>query len=227
MLTLLVQWVALDGTYNWTKGPQKSVSFVVMMRTSCDISQLSSVEFKLIEVKPDTPLLLSVSYPLGTSFTIIAHAAWCSNDQYYTCEEEFYSVPSVEDVRVSLGNAFHFDTATGLLTFRIIQTPKTFIGRPEYFLPSYDDIGKWGNGFALPRFERGGVLLPQLSYGPYLSVVSDCPTHSSNSAYCSGATVDVSNYDVCPSGYEQVSYDKCCSTSNPSSCVYADGSTNV
>lgn len=180
------------------------------------------LKIEFVEVSPDTPMLLSIAYPLGTSFTITANApSWCGTSQQYSCKEVFHPVNSVADVRNSLGNAYYFSNQ-GLLTIRIIQTPKDYVGAPSWFLPKYTDIGQWGNGYALPRFERGGVLLPGLSYGPWLDVVANCPASSSNAAYCSQAPPNL-DPDVCPVGYTQTAYDKCCSGST---CVYADGSSS-
>ena len=179
------------------------------------------IRFELIEAGPDTPMLLSIAYPLGTSFTITANAAWCSSSPEYSCQESFHSVNSIAEVRKSIGNTYHF-SKEGLLTLRIIQFPQTYVGNPDWFLPKYTDIGQWGSGYAIPRFERGGVLLPGLSYGPWLDVVANCPASGSNSAYCSQLPPNL-DPDVCPAGYLQTAYDACCSGSN---CVYADGSSS-
>jgi hypothetical protein len=129
-------------------------------------------------------LLLSIAYPTGTSFKITAYAAYCSTSQQYSCQESFRAVNSTVAVRKSTGNTCYF-SKEGLLTLRIIQTPQTYVGTPSWFLPKYTDIGKWGNGYAIPRFERGGVLLPGLNYGPWLDLVANCPASATNSVYCS------------------------------------------
>jgi hypothetical protein len=179
-----------------------------------------SLKLKFIEVRPDSPLLLSIPYPSGTSFSITAHAAYCSPNNSYSCKETFKSVSSVKEVRESLGNTYHVDSR-GILTVRIIQTPQTFTGNPNWLLPNYDTIGKWNNGLALSRFSRNGVLLPMLSHGPWLDILADCSRGSGDSsAYCA-QTPSNESPEVCPQGYNQVSYDKCC---NSIECLFADGS---
>ena len=182
-----------------------------------------SVRFHQIEVDPATPLLLSIAYPLGTSFTLVAHGGYCTDNANYTCEEMFHQVGSVADVRTSLGNTYHVDS-NGVLTFRIIQTPQTFVGRPEFFLPQYTDLGRDGLGFALERFERDGVRLLSFVYGPYLKLDANCP---SSGAYCSESP---SSYppEVCPSGYSQTGYDTCTSISDTSmKKLFADGTVHI
>jgi len=181
-----------------------------------------SVRFEQIEVDPTTPMLLTIAYPLGTSFTIVAHGAYCSDNAQYSCTEQFSEVSTVEEVRTSIGNTYHVDSVTGLLTFRIIQTPKGFVGQPDFFLPSYDDIGKWGQGNALGRFERDGIRLPKMEYGPYLTLDADCP---GSGAYCSD-TPPAATFDVCDNGFYQTGYDVCTSINNPNQKQYADGSRN-
>jgi len=184
-----------------------------------------SVRFEQIEVDPSTPLLLSISYPIGTSFTIEAVAAYCSDSASYSCTERFHQVSSVEEVRNSLGNTYYVDSATGLLTFRIIQTPKNFVGRPEFFLPSYNDNGKRGQGYALGRFERDGIRLPIMGYGPYLTLEANCATDSSG-VYCNNSP-PVAEVGVCGSGFVQTGYDVCTSVNDANQKKYADGSIST
>jgi len=177
-----------------------------------------------VEVRPDTPMLLSIAYPPNTAFTITASAAeWCSPSAQYSCKEVFKPVDSIAAVRKSLGNTYFF-SPQGLLTVRIIQTPKDYVGAPTWLLPQFNTTGQWSNGFAFPRFERGGVLLPVNSFGPWLDIVTNCPVSTNNSAYCSQLP-PVLDPDVCPSGYTQMAYDKCCLATNVSTCVFADGSS--
>jgi len=183
-----------------------------------------SVRFEQIEVDPLTPLLLSIAYPLGTSFQIVAHAAYCSDSNQYSCDETFSKVGSVEEVRSTLGNTYHVHPNTGLLTFKIIQTPKNFVGRPDFFLPDYQDEGKGGNGFAIERFERDGIRLPKMASGPYLTLDADC---SGGGAYCSQSPPSSSvNDNVCLDGFHQTAYDTCTSSSNSSLKYYANGSSD-
>lgn len=179
-----------------------------------------SLRFEQIEVDPATPLLLSIAYPIGTSFTIVAHAAYCSDSEFYSCEETFTQVSTIAEVRASMGNTYHVDS-NGVVTFRIIQTPKTYVGNPDWSIPQWDDVGKWGNGYAIDRFERDGVRLPIMAYGPWLTLDADC----SGGVYCS-STPATYEPTVCSPGYTQTGYDTCTSTSNPSMKEYADGSTS-
>ena len=179
-----------------------------------------TVRINEIELLPETPLVLGIAYPPGTSFNITAHAAYCErsqNERRYACDEVFTSVWSAAQVRASNGNTYHFDNATGLLTIRVIMVPQTFTGDPDWELWDFGTVGKWGSGYALDRFERDGVLLPIKAYGPWLEITADCPR---NGAYCAQAPPPVQP-EVCSSGYEQVAYDKCCMSSDPSICEYA------
>jgi len=177
-----------------------------------------TLKLEYIEVSPDSPLLLSLAYPPGTGLTITANAAWCSPSKYYSCKETFSAVSSIGEVRNSLGNAYHIDS-NGLLTVRVIQTPQSFIGDPEWLFPDYDTPGKWGSWYAVDRFSRNGVFLPKFTNGPWLDILADCPR---SGAYCSEKPINNMSFDVCPQGYTQTAYDKCC---NPTNCLYADGTT--
>lgn len=187
------------------------------------------VKFELIEVPPESPMMVSIAYPLGTTFTLTAHAAWCTNSVSNKCQEEFTAVSSIEKVRNGLGNTYHVDE-NGVITFRVIQTPQSYVGDPNWFLPSYDTVGKWGQGYALDRFERDGVRLPKLKYGPYLLLEAE-NCGATQGVYCTGTPAvngNTYNPNVCSTnGYKQVAYDACCSTSNPSRCEFADGSTSI
>lgn len=181
-----------------------------------------SIRFQEIVARPDTPMLLAIPYPKGTSFTIIAHAAdWCGTENgAYSCQSQFKAVSSVAQVRNGAGNSYFVDS-NGVLFIRLIETPIDFVGRPAWFLPQFSDTGRDGNGYAFDKFQRGGVLLPRTTYGPYLTLSADCA--SSDGVYCSKAP-SVYDPNVCSSGYEQTAYDTCC-TASGSSCVFADGST--
>eukprot|EP00591_Stephanopyxis_turris_P000730 CAMPEP_0195512014 /NCGR_PEP_ID=MMETSP0794_2-20130614/4132_1 /TAXON_ID=515487 /ORGANISM="Stephanopyxis turris, Strain CCMP 815" /LENGTH=1294 /DNA_ID=CAMNT_0040639729 /DNA_START=53 /DNA_END=3934 /DNA_ORIENTATION=+ len=179
-----------------------------------------TVRIELTEVLSTTPLVLGVAYPLGTSFTITAHAAYCSPSSYYTCKEIFHEVPSMSNVRESLGNAYHVDS-NGMLTLRIIQSPKTYTGSPEWIMPDLNTIGKWGKGYAIGSFSRGGVTLPTMGYGPYLEIRANCPG-GNDGVFCAAIPQDVSP-QVCEDGYEQVAYDKCCQVGDSSVCVFPGG----
>ena len=175
------------------------------------------IRFSHVEVDPGTPLLFSIAYPTGTTFDVTQHAApWCWYDPDFPCEQSFFAVSSIEDVRNSEGNTYHVSD-DGVLTFRILQATRDFVGRPDWFLPTWDSLDRWDQWYALDRFERKDVFLPRFWYGPELVVTASC----SSGTYCSNAGTPTSVDDVCPSGFTQVSYDRCCLGSQ---CVFADGS---
>jgi hypothetical protein len=164
-----------------------------------------SIRISQVEVDPATHLLVSIAYPPGTSFQIGAYAhSSCIKTATYTCHQNFYQVDSVAAVRNSSGNTYHVDS-NGVLTFRVIQNPRTFIGRPDFFLPQYTDPGRDGLGLALDRFERYGMRLPVFEYGPMIGITADCP---STGAYCTELPPKYMP-EVCPEGYSQIAYDKC------------------
>jgi len=169
------------------------------------------VVFELIEVDARTPLLLSIAYPLGTTFTITANAASCDESKYI-CRETFTKVDSRREVRISKGNVYHFNPYDGLLTVRIIRSPKSFLGYKEtgFLLPDFDTAGLTGVENALSRFERSGVLLGTAEFGPFLQIDAHCG--SNDGFYCSGQRESV-DIRVCDPGYEQTAYDTCCDKS--------------
>jgi hypothetical protein len=180
-----------------------------------------TISFQDLEVQPETTMLLTIVYPLGTTFNITAHAAeWCSPDESYTCLETFELVNSMDQVRNGPGNTYYVDSSTGALTFRLVQTAQEYLGNPDWIFQNYEDAGRYSKS-ALHKFERGGILLPKSGYGTGIILEADC---SGTGAYC----VDAPNAydpDVCPAGYQQVAYDSCCSTATSSVCMFADGST--
>lgn len=177
-----------------------------------------------VEVLPDTPLLLSIPYPKGTSVNVIVGSAhWCRDNDQYTCSMELTRVDSVLEVRNGLGNIYHVDD-NGVLTLRILQGPRDFVGRPEWFLPNYEDPGKNGEGYAFTRFERDGVLLPLFERGRYYQIDADC---EADGAYCNEAPGPY-DPDVCPVGMIQESFDKCCKRNGAGmECYFADGTTSI
>lgn len=168
-----------------------------------------------MEVLRETPLLISIAYPVNTTFTITAGLPdWCWNgNPDFPCSQTFTAAARLEEVRKGPGNQYFVDL-DGVLTFRVAQPPSNFLTNP-WFIPGKDDPGRNGEGFAVLRFERDGVYLPSRSWGPYLSIEANC---GGSGVYCTGSTVDY-DPDVCPPGHEQASYDYCCSGSD---CVFAD-----
>jgi hypothetical protein len=177
-----------------------------------------SINFTDVEVLRETPLTISIAYPVGTTFTIIQWAAdWCTeSDITYSCSQTYTRATSLEQIRTGPGNEYFVDTA-GVVTFRISQHPNSHIGRPNWYIPNRTDVDLFSNTPAVGRFERSGVYLPMAGYGPTLTLKANC---GGSGVYC---TTKPGRYDpnVCPSGYQQVAYDYCCKTSSSSDCVYA------
>ena len=211
------------------------------------------LEITEVEVDPRTPLLLSIAYPPGLSFTITANApAWCNMlliyDQNYRCSEQFKQKGSVEEVRKSVGNTYHV-SSTGVLTIRIVQTSGEYIGHPKWMKPDWSTRDINGDWYAMDRFERKGVRLPRRSVaqnidildlievpiGVSLIIETNCCSRNDfvcsitggmfgvDSVYCPGTRSRGPIDDVCPDGWKQVAYDKCCDRSNMEKCVYANG----
>lgn len=178
------------------------------------------IDFENIEVLPETPLLVSIPYPSGTTFTITAHASpWChENNPTISCTETFKAVDSIDRVRTGPGNEYYVDL-DGTVTFRIIQTPHDFVGQPDWFIPSRDEFAVDGSGPALDHFARAGVFLPRHSHFAFFRLVADC---EGTGTYCSGTSAPYRS-NVCAPGYEQTAYDKCCSIDDISQCTFANG----
>ena len=156
---------------------------------------------------PDTPLIFSIPYPLGTNFDIRAKANCKNPNDVKSCEEIFTHVTSVQQVRYSEGNVYHFDDVTGLLTIRAIMFPHSYTGEPSWKLYDFNDVGRDG-AYSLSRFERNGVLLPKKSGSAHILISADC---TQNGAYCAESAPVTSTYDnVCSAGFDQTAYDRCC-----------------
>ena len=124
------------------------------------------IKFNEIEVLPETTLILSIAYPLGTTVAIIVRAAdWCWDSITFKCSETFTLAPNLQQVRSGPGNQYFMDS-NGVVTFRIAQHSNSHIGRPNWYIPSLTDLDVNTKIFAVPRFERSGVYLPMSSYGP-------------------------------------------------------------
>jgi hypothetical protein len=203
--------VGLAGGYGWL--------------LSLDEGAPKELKIMQIEVLPTTPLLFSVQYPLGTQIEVTAKAAsWCYSTCDKPCKESFNQVNTVDEVRRSQGNVYHLDASSGLMTIRITMFPDAFTGSPDWKVFDFDDLGHNGEGYALDRYSRKGVLLPRAAYGAHISIVADCAPGGSNNAYCQQLPDYTADMDsgICSSGFEQVSYDQCCEIRNPSNCEYPE-----
>jgi hypothetical protein len=201
-----------------TKGPVGGFGWLLQL----DGGPPKNLRIDQVEVDSSTPLILAVPYPTGTSFSITANAAWCSPSTTHSCTEQFSSVDSLDLVRASEGNTYFFDSATQLLYLRIIHVPQTYTGddlysdTAQWHLWTLDDLDtiSWSpKNYALDRFTFDGVTLPKFPYGPYVEISADC----SGSIYCDTIPTYVEP-DLCPTGYVQTSYDKCCESPGSTNC---------
>lgn len=204
--------VGLAGGYGWV--------------LTLDEGAPKQVKITEIEVDVDTPLLLSIQYPIGVSVTIKAHAVhWCYEACNNSCEETFTEVGTIDEVRNSIGNVYHHDALTGVVTLRVIMFPELSTGFPYWKLFDFNDILPiYDGGYALKRFERKGIRLPKAGYSEsHISIVANCTAGGTNNAYCveavTGSTASL--HDVCSTPlFHQMSYDRCCSTTDASNCEY-------
>lgn len=163
-----------------------------------------------IEVYPDTPMMLSIPYPPAIPVTITAHAKQCKTSKKYTCTEIFHEVGSIDAVRQSEGNAYYRDATSNLLTIRVIMFSRKYTGNPTWIKPDFDTHGKRGIGLALDSFTRANITIPKKNAHAWISIVADCAASTTNAAYCAAMPDNTVNPDVCPLGYNQTSYDTCC-----------------
>lgn len=190
------------------------------------------IEITEAEIYPDSLLVISIPYPKNTQFTITAKSKWCWTDKTYSCTEVFQLASSIDEVRLGAGNKYYVDD-NGVVTFRIIQTPSLFTGRPQWMIPDYTTTPRSPESdlWALPRFNRSGVVLPQVDWGNSYTLQAKCPGDGAGSptdGYCTGS-IPAYDPDVCPVGpvgYKQTAYDTCCQTGDLKKCVYSDGSRN-
>jgi hypothetical protein len=100
--------------------------------------------------------------------------------------------------------------------------PRNTAGEPFWKLWDFDNTLKSDSGrYALDRFERKGILLPYGTASIQIEIASDCA--SNDGVYCSDPLPSDTSYDdhVCSSGFEQLSYDRCCEIGNSQNCEYA------
>jgi hypothetical protein len=187
-----------------------------------------SIYFRQIEISPESMTLISIPYPVGTSFQIRSLSSdWCQDELPYFCNATFTSVSSLTEVRNGPGNTYYVDTK-GVLTFRLAQTGYLYSRKPEFVLPNYTTVARHPENefWALARFERSGLRLPRLHLSQRYHLQAKCPGDTSSSpknGYCSQTVLTNYDPDVCPTGYIQVAYDKCCQIRQPSRCVFANG----
>ena len=72
--------------------------------------------------------------------------------------------------------------------------------------------------YALNRFSYNGVTLPKFWYNGWLEINANCNA-GSGSLYCPMPQgYSVQSIELCPSGYSQTAYDKCCLASDLTTC---------
>ena len=134
---------------------------------------------------------------------------------------------SVAEVRYSQGNKYFYDSTTKLLYIRIIQFPQSYTGDSLYSptamwylwdLDTPNTVSWQPRTHAIDRFSFNGITLPKAAYASYLQITAEnCSEEGSVSAYCTN-TPSYIEPQVCPSGYIQVSYDKCCVSIGSTDC---------
>ena len=194
-----------------------------------DAGSPKTLRIDQIEVDPSSPLVFTMPYPAGTSFTITANAyQWCSPSSTHSCQEVFTEVDSLSKVRFGQGNVYFYDTSTNLLYVRVTQFPEGYVGdtlggesSPTWRLwtMSDPDTRSWSVApYALNRFSYNGVTLPKFWYNGWLEINANCNA-GSGSLYCPMPQgYSVQSIELCPSGYSQTAYDKCCLASDLTTC---------
>ena len=184
-----------------------------------DAGSPKSLQIDQIEVDSSTTLMLAIPYPQGVSFSILAHAPWCSPVSVNSCTELFTAADSIGHVRYSQGNKYYYDTDTKLLYIRVIMFPGDNLNSQTamWHLWDFDDLNNKPSDsrqHALDRYSFSGVLLPKYSNGNYIKITADC---DGPGLYCAN-TPPYIELDVCPSDYIQVAFDKCCASSGSTNC---------
>jgi len=190
---------------------------------SLDNGSPADIRIDQVEVDSTTPMVLAIPYPPGTSFSVSANAAWCWATSTHACIENFVAVGSPAEVRFSAGNTYHFDTTTNLLHIRIIMFPQSYTGdalfseASEWHLWDFDSLdNRTPRTHALDRFSFNGITLPKAAHSnAYIQITADCVQTSEG--YCAN-TPEYVEPEVCPSGYIQISYDKCCRSVGSNDC---------
>jgi hypothetical protein len=107
------------------------------------------------------------------------------------------------------------------VTFRFAQIANGSAGNKiSLTLPHYSTLPRpyqekelW----AMERFEWAGILLPRPHWRGMYMLLAQCPSDADatrRDGYCSEQVQSNYDPDVCPLGYIQVAYDKCCKSKN-------------
>jgi hypothetical protein len=193
-------------------GPTGGYGWILNFNTSAP----RTINFTEMIIHPESPLIISIPYPMGTKFQITAVAASCWDDDEYVCHYNFTPAKSMDAVRTGPGGTYFVDN-NGVISFRLAQTAIGYVGNatnfllPNYATPprKYQEKNVW----AMERFERAGVLLPHQDWGGMYSLQAQCPgdiNATTRVGYCSEPVYRDYDPYVCPPGYFQIAYDKCC-----------------
>jgi hypothetical protein len=143
------------------------------------------ITFQRAEVLPNTPLLISIPYPPGTTtFRVTIYAAdYCYPTSTNKCSFQFQQVSSMQQVRNGPGNLFHVENS--VLSLRIVQTSRFYLSdsNGNWYLPSLTSTIFGGEFYTIPRFSRDGILLPFGSSGLRVVVEAEC---GGTGTYCTG-----------------------------------------
>ena len=173
-----------------------------------------------LQVSASSQLMLSLPYPAGLAFSVVAHGPpWCSTNAWTSCSWSFSSAASVQAVRSSDGDAFFYDAQEGLLYLRVVQPYSENVGSPSWTLVQEPT----------PSFARDGISIQRFDWFTKTCVEVDCASSTTNSAFCSSAppaAVPASCAGLELSGtWLQVAYDICCEQADPQRCVDSSGQT--
>mmetsp|Transcript_20238 Transcript_20238/g.42749 ORF Transcript_20238/g.42749 Transcript_20238/m.42749 type:complete len:1211 (-) Transcript_20238:513-4145(-) len=175
-----------------------------------------------VQVSPSSNLMLSIAYPSGTTFEIKALSpSWCNpcNNPpwcHRSCEHEFSSLSSVQQVRESDGDTYYFDG--NILYLRLVQPPWDYTGYPNWVFPENPH----------PPFSRGGESITKFGWGASLSI-SAFSCGGNAGVHCTGAVTSAVPAP-CPNGFVQTAIDQCCREQNGSptnSCIGIHGESSL
>ena len=136
-----------------------------------DAGAPKSLVLHSIQVPWEARLLVSVPYPPGTTFAIVARAAsWCQPASFY-CEHDFAAASSLDEVREAPGDRYFFDGSFLYL-------------RPVFIGPGSLGQAAWDPELVVRRetFTRSGTGFVKVSQGnvppakvAHISVTASCP----------------------------------------------------
>jgi hypothetical protein len=143
-------------------------------------------------------IMLAMSYPVETTFTIRANAlANSCNPSTRLCEHHYTEVSSVDAVRAANGDTYHFDGE--YLYLKIVPNSAFKLGQNSL---------EWAPVERDP-FTRDGLSIPDRTQNKYtIQISADCATAVTDEGneYC-GVTPSVPA--LCPDGWHATGIDAC------------------